>query len=67
MSDGQTDDLGALTVAQFCERYSLSQSKVYLEIKAGRLRAVKVGSRTLLLARDIRTWERSLERVQPAA
>jgi excisionase family DNA binding protein len=66
MSDGH-DDLGAMTVAQFCERYGLGHSKVYLMISAGELRAVKCGSRTLLLARDVRAWERSLERVQPAA
>lgn len=66
MSNGQ-EELGAMTVAQFCERYGLGHSKVYMMINAGELRAVKCGSRTLLLARDVRAWERSLERVQPAA
>lgn len=54
------DDLGALTVAEFQRRYQLGHTKVYEEIKGGRLRAVKAGTRTLILKRDARAWERSL-------
>jgi hypothetical protein len=54
------DEFGALTVREFCERYPLGHTKAYEEINAGRLRAVKCGSRTLILARDARAWERSL-------
>lgn len=58
--ENNIEGLGAMTVAQFCERYGLGHSKVYLMINAGELRAVKCGSRTLILAKDARAWERSL-------
>ena len=54
------DELGAMTVKQFGARYHLGHTKIYEEISAGRLRAVKCGSRTLILARDAGVWERSL-------
>jgi hypothetical protein len=54
------DELGAMTVKQFGARYHLGHTKIYEEIGAGRLRAVKCGSRTLILARDAAIWERSL-------
>jgi excisionase family DNA binding protein len=54
------DELGAMTVKEFGARYRLGHTKIYEEISAGRLRAVKCGSRTLILARDARAWERSL-------
>ncbi len=54
------DELGAMTVKDFGARYRLGHTKVYEEISAGRLRAVKCGSRTLILARDAGDWERSL-------
>ena len=54
------DELGAMTVKQFGARYHLGHTKIYEEISAGRLRAVKCGSRTLILARDAGAWERSL-------
>ncbi len=67
MNNRKNDDLGAITVREFCERYRLGHSKTYEEIAAGRLRAVKCGTRTLLLARDVREWERRLERVPALA
>jgi hypothetical protein len=54
------EELGAMTVKQFGARYHLGHTKIYEEIGAGRLRAVKCGSRTLILARDAGVWERSL-------
>jgi hypothetical protein len=54
------EELGAMTVKQFGARYHLGHTKIYEEIGAGRLRAVKCGSRTLILAQDARMWERSL-------
>lgn len=56
-----TQDIGALSVEQFCERYGLGRSTVYRMIAASELRAVKAGQRTIILAKDIRAWERSLE------
>ena len=54
---------GALTVREFCERYRLGHTLVYEMIKDGRLRAVKCGGRTLLLAKDVNAWEQSLRTV----
>jgi hypothetical protein len=54
------DELGAMTVREFGVRYRLGHTKIYEEISTGRLRAVKCGSRTLILAKDARAWERSL-------
>jgi excisionase family DNA binding protein len=54
------DELGAMTVREFCDRYRIGHTLAYELIKRGKLRAVKCGSRTLILARDARAWERSL-------
>lgn len=54
------DELGAMTVREFCDRYRIGHTLVYELIKRGELRAVKCGSRTLILSRDARAWERSL-------
>jgi excisionase family DNA binding protein len=59
----EIENLGALTVREFCERYRLGHTLVYEMIKDGRLRAVKCGERTLLLAKDVNAWEQSLRPV----
>ena len=59
----ESENLGALTVKEFCMRYRLGHTLVYEMIKDGRLRAVKCGGRTLLLAKDVQAWEQSLTRV----
>jgi excisionase family DNA binding protein len=56
-------ELGAMTVDEFCGKYRIGRTKFYEEINAGRLRAVKCGTRTLVLNRDSRTWERLLPSV----
>jgi hypothetical protein len=42
----------ARTVKQFCADYGVGKTLTYAEMKAGRLRAVKVGFRTLILHED---------------
>ena len=50
----------ARTVRQFCVDYGVGKTLTYAEIKAGRLRAVKVGFKTLILHDDSEAWVRSL-------
>ena len=54
------DELGAMTVREFCGRYRIGHTLAYELIKRGELRAVKRGSRALIRARDARAWKRSL-------
>jgi excisionase family DNA binding protein len=63
----ELENLGAMTVREFCARYRLGHTLAYEMIKRGELRAVKCGTRTLLLNKDIRTWEASLSRLPASA
>lgn len=49
-------DVQAYTVKDFCAAYGVGRSTVYEEIKAGRLRTVKVGARTLIPVDSARAW-----------
>jgi len=40
---------GAMSIAQFCNRYGLGRTTVYEEIKSGRLRVRKCGKRSLII------------------
>jgi len=53
----------ARTVKQFCVDYGVGKTLTYAEIKAGRLRARKVGSKTLILHKDSEAWAGSLREV----
>ena len=55
----------AYTIPGFCDASSLGRSKVYEEIAAGKLRAVKSGARTLITAEDGRAYIKSLPAVEP--
>jgi excisionase family DNA binding protein len=55
-----TDELGAMTVKEFCASYKIGNTLIYDLIKRGDLRAVKVGRRTLILKQDAQTWARLL-------
>jgi excisionase family DNA binding protein len=57
------ENVGAFTIREFCKRYRLGHTLVYEMIKDGRLRAVKCGQRTLLLAKDVKDWEELLQPV----
>jgi excisionase family DNA binding protein len=50
----------AYSIAELPELISLGRSQIYEEIRAGRLRTVKAGRRTLVLAEDLRSWLLSL-------
>jgi excisionase family DNA binding protein len=57
----------AYSINEFCNIYQLGRTKVYEEIKFGRLIAVKVGSRTIIRADDAETWLASLKEASHAA
>ena len=61
------DDRRALSVSEFCRRYGVGRSKAYEEIKAGRLRAVKTGHRTLIIVDDAEAWLLSRPSSRPPA
>jgi excisionase family DNA binding protein len=46
----------AFPVCEFCLRYDIGRTKAYQEIAAGRLRAVKVGRRTLIPHDAAEAW-----------
>ena len=50
----------AQTVNQFLATVPIGRTKLYEEIAAGRLVAVKVGKRTLIRAEDAEAWLKSL-------
>ena len=46
----------ALRVSEACSALAISRSKLYLELAAGRLHAVKCGRRTLIPVPSIKAW-----------
>lgn len=56
----------ALSIEQFCARYSIGRTKTYAEIAAGRLRAGKVGRRTLIPVDSAEAWLAALASVTSA-
>jgi hypothetical protein len=53
-----------LSIEEFCELYGICRSLTYVEIREGRLKARKVGRRTILAAEDAERWFHDLERVK---
>ena len=53
-----------LTINEFVERYGIGRTKTYEEINAGRLTAVKCGSRTLIPITSAEKWLNSLPLIQ---
>ncbi|MEW6389605.1 MAG: helix-turn-helix domain-containing protein [Pseudomonadota bacterium] len=46
----------AISVSEFCTIYGVGKSFLYEELKSGRLKARKVGARTLIPAAEARAW-----------
>ena len=57
----------ALRVREACVSLSISRSKLYEEVAAGRLRALKSGARTLIPMASIDAWLNSLPEAARAA
>ena len=50
------NEKAAYPFSEFLERFGVGRTKAYEEIKAGRLKARKSGSRTIILASDAQAW-----------
>jgi excisionase family DNA binding protein len=50
----------ALTLRDFCDAYRVCRETAYQQIRTGRLRAVKLGRKTLILRADAEVWAASL-------
>jgi excisionase family DNA binding protein len=61
LGGGGLQDRLALSIAEFSVATDVSRSKLYEEIKAGRLKIAKVGRRTLVTADAGLAWLRSRE------
>lgn len=59
-TDQEDDFRGAYSLAAFCRAFNVGLTFTYQNIKDGKLRAVKAGSKTLILRRDAEAWARSL-------
>jgi excisionase family DNA binding protein len=46
----------AMSIPEFCERYGPGRTKTYEELKSGRLRARKIGKRTVITEDDAEDW-----------
>lgn len=46
----------ALSVAEFCQAVGIGRSFFYEQLKAGRIKAVKAGRRTLVPATEVANW-----------
>jgi len=63
----------ALTLKDFCDAYRVCRETAYQQIRTGRLRAVKVGRKTLIMHADAEVWAAALPelrvggREQPSA
>jgi excisionase family DNA binding protein len=45
-----------MSIEQFYRRYGIGRTKTYEEIRDGRLRAHKVGKRTIIIEDDAEDW-----------
>jgi excisionase family DNA binding protein len=55
-----------MTVREFAQAHSLGLTTAYQELKSGRLKAIKVGTKTLITVDAQLAWLASLPQYQPA-
>jgi excisionase family DNA binding protein len=53
----------AMTVREFCTAYRICRATFYNEVRRGNLRAVKMGTKTLVLREDAEAWVRRLPKL----
>jgi hypothetical protein len=54
-------DLGGFTVSEFAGLFRISRGMVYKEHKAGRIKFVKAGARTIITRTEARRYQTALE------
>jgi len=54
----------AMTIAQFCAWAGIARSTVYKEIANGRLKARKIGGKTIIAREDANAWFQALPALQ---
>ena len=54
----------AYSVREFCSRFGIGKTTFYAEVQGDRLRAFKVGRKTLVLKRDAAAWAANLQPVR---
>jgi hypothetical protein len=59
------DDDGNFTMREFCAWGKVGHTKAYEEIGTGRLRAIKVGNKTIVTKPDARAWRASFPAIKP--
>jgi hypothetical protein len=52
---------GSFTIKSFLTTYHISRAKFYSEVKEGRIKLMKVGSRSLVSHRAALAWEKKCE------
>jgi hypothetical protein len=57
----------AFAVREFCAHYGICRQTFYDEIRRGRLRALKLGKKTIVLRADAEAWRNSLPPLRLAA
>ena len=50
----------AFAVREFCARYGICRQTFYDEVKRGRIKAAKLGRKTVILRPDAEAWAKSL-------
>lgn len=55
----------ALSVNEFCTSFSIGRSHFYEQVKAGRIKVLKAGKRTLITTAEAQRWLESLTAVAP--
>ena len=59
----ETDEILAYSIKAATKATNIGQTKIYEEINAGRLKAVKFGKRTLIPSESLRQWLNNLPEI----
>jgi excisionase family DNA binding protein len=60
-----SQDAPAFSLKDLCDAYGFCRETIYKQIRQGKLRAVKVGRRTIFLRPDVDAWAASLPGIGP--